>query len=341
MKNKKILKALRKETQSVPPVWLMRQAGRFLPEYRATRKAMNGFLDLCYTPPKAMEVTLQPITRFHMDAAIIFSDILVIPDALGSDLSFVQGEGPQLSTVTSKADLDALTLDNLHHHLAPVYEAVSLTKAALPDDVTLIGFAGSPWTVATYMVEGKGSKLYENIRRFMYDQPDLFSALIDLITEATIAYLRKKIDAGAEVIQLFDSWAGVLAEVPFIRYVIEPNRKIAEALKSSHPHIPLIGFPKGAGVGYERYIKEVPVDGVSLDFTVPLAWAAERLQPHVCVQGNLDPLLLASNQSAMLTETQRILDMLGNGPFIFNMGHGVIPSTPIENVEAMLKLIRG
>lgn len=339
--NRLLLKALNQESLATPPIWFMRQAGRYLSEYRDVRSSKSNFLDLCYSPHDAMEVTLQPIRRFGFDASIIFSDILVIPDALGADVQFIPGQGPVLSTYTSSKDINTLTIDNVVTYLEPVYEACRLTRAALPAETAFIGFAGSPWTVATYMIEGGSSKQFELSRTMAYKNTAQLDALIEILVEATILHLRAKIEAGCEVIQLFDSWAGVLSEQSFNDYVIAPNKAIVEALKTSHPHIPIIGFPKGAGSRYEQFVKEIPVDGVSIDFTVPLAFAKERLQPSVCVQGNLDPLLLAYNKDKALAQTDKILQMLGDGPFIFNLGHGIIPATPVDHVHAVLDHIRG
>lgn len=338
---KLLLDSLSGKQSDTPPIWLMRQAGRYMKEYRDTRKEAGSFLDLCYTPELATEVTLQPIHRFHFDASIIFSDILVIPDALGVDLKYVQGEGPKLSPVRSETDIKKLDSSTVEKHLTPVCEALSRVKQALPEEVTLIGFAGSPWTVATYMVEGGGSKDFSTVKQMAFSSPDLFQKLIDILVESTIRYLCTQIEAGAEVIQLFDSWAGVLNESAYRRWVIEPNQRIVSALKQNYPDIPVIGFPKGSGVLYEAFVKEVKVDGVGIDFTVPVTWAAEKLQPHVCVQGNLDPLVLAYDKEEMQRQANYIKQVLGKGAFIFNLGHGIIPETPMEHVDALLEVVRG
>ncbi|MDH5559086.1 MAG: uroporphyrinogen decarboxylase [Alphaproteobacteria bacterium] len=338
---KPFLRALKGENLKSPPLWLMRQAGRYLPEYREIRGNVSGFLELCYTPELAVEVTLQPIRRYGFDAAILFSDILVVPDALGQAVRFEEGEGPKLNPVRSVADLDILSLDRLHEHLAPVYETVRRLSVELPDETALIGFAGAPWTVATYMVEGKGSRDFANARGWGLQDPEGFSKLIDLVTEATAAYLCRQVEAGAEVLQIFDSWAGVLSENEFEKWAIEPTAKIVSTVKARYPDIPVIGFPRGAGILYKRYVAETGVDAVSLDSTMPLDWAAENLQDKVALQGNLDPLLLLGGGEPMDREIRRILDRLGKGPFIFNLGHGIIKETPPENVARLVDVVRG
>ena len=283
---------------------------------------------------------MQPLRRYDFDAAILFSDILVIPQALGQGLSFVQGEGPKLPPIRSVAELEALSMDNLHEILGPVYETVSRLSKQIPASTALIGFAGAPWTVATYMVEGQGSKDFANIRRWAYGDPEGFQQLIDLVTEATILYLKRQIAAGAEVIQLFETWAGVLDETGFKRWCIDPMAKIVMALKQDYPELPVIGFPRAAGMRALDYIKATGVQGLGLDSGVPLAWARDILQKQVCLQGNLDPMLLVSGGPAMRNEIKRILDHLSGGPFIFNLGHGITPETPPEHVSELIKQIR-
>ncbi len=338
---KSLLRALRGEAITPPPVWLMRQAGRYLPEYRDVRRKAGGFLELCYTPEMAVEVTLQPIRRYGFDAAILFSDILVIPDGLGQPVRFEEGEGPKLDPIRDTAGLAQLSDERMHDRLAPVYETVRRLSQALPQEVTLIGFAGAPWTVATYMVEGGSSRDFAVTRAWSLSDPEGFGRLIDIVTAATADYLCRQIEAGAEAIQLFDSWAGVLPDDAFQRWVIEPNARIVSALKERFPDIPVIGFPRGAGVLYERYIEQTAVDAVSLDTTVPLSWAAERLQPKVTVQGNLDPQVLLAGGAALEHRAREIVATLGHGPFIFNLGHGIIKETPPENVAQLLDIIRG
>ena len=338
---KRLLRALSGETLTPPPVWLMRQAGRYLPEYRATRGSLSGFLELCYTPDAAVEVTLQPLRRYGFDAAILFSDILVVPDALGQPVSFVEGEGPQLAPITDAAGLDKLSLDGLHGHLAPVYEVVRRLSREIPDGTALIGFCGAPWTVATYMVEGHGSKDYATAKRMAYGNPALFERLIELVTEASCRYLLAQIDAGAEAIQIFDSWAGVLPEDQFRRWVIAPTRRIVETIKAQRPGVPVIGFPRGAGALYEPFVAETGVDAVSLDSSIPLDWAARVLQPNCTVQGNLDPIMLVVGGTALDQAVDRILNTLAKGPFVFNLGHGIVPQTPPENVARLVERLRG
>jgi len=338
----RMMRALAGEAQAVPPVWLMRQAGRYLPEYRATRARAGSFLDLCYTPELALEVTLQPIRRFGFDAAILFADILLVPQALGATLTFVEGEGPRLSRIETAEDLARLRpVDAIDETLAPVYETVRLLRAALPAGVPLIGFAGAPWTVATYMVAGRGTPDQAPARAMIYRDPATFDALVDRITEATIAYLGAQIDAGAQIVKLFDSWAGSVPGPLFARYVTAPARRIAEALRAAHPGVPLIGFPRGAGGAYEAYAEETGAAAIALDTSVDPAWAARRLQPGRCVQGNLDPLLLITGGDALVTTTRRLIDTLAGGPYIFNLGHGITPEADPRNVELLLRTIRG
>ncbi len=337
---KRLLKALGGDTCDRPPFWLMRQAGRYLPEYRATRSEAGDFLSLCYSPDLAVEVTLQPIRRYGMDAAILFSDILVVPDALGQPLAYKEGEGPVLEPVRNAADLARLDGGRLHEHLAPVYETVKGLARELPDDVALIGFAGAPWTVATYMVEGRGSKDFATIKEWAYRDPDGFAKLIDLLTEVTGEYLSAQVDAGAEVLQIFDTWAGALPEPAFRRWCVEPVAKIVKMLKERHPGLPVIAFPRGAGASYAKFAGATGVDAVSLDTSVPIDWAAEVLQPQTAVQGNLDPLIVVAGGETMETEARRILDALGHGPFVFNLGHGLVPQTPPEHVGELAQIIR-
>jgi uroporphyrinogen decarboxylase len=337
---KPFLRALSGEILTPPPFWLMRQAGRYLPEYRATRTEAGSFLDLCYTPDLAVEVTLQPLRRYGFDAAILFSDILVVPDALGQKVSFKEGEGPVLPPIRSAADLDRLNLSGFHEHLAPVYATMAGLSKAIPATTALIGFAGAPWTVATYMVEGSGSKDFPNAKGMMFSQPELFARLMALLTQATGDYLIRQIDNGAEVIQIFDTWAGALPELEFDKWVIAPTRALVERIRAERPGVPVIGFPRGAGVLYKRYVLETKVDGVSIDSSVPLDWAAAELQPHCTVQGNLDPLLLVAGGEALDAGIDRVLTKLGKGPFIFNLGHGIVPPTPPENVGRLAERVK-
>lgn len=337
---KPFLRALAGETVTPPPFWLMRQAGRYLPEYRETRAAAGGFLDLCYAPDKAVEVTLQPLRRYGMDAAILFSDILVIPDALGRSVRFVQGEGPVLDPLTGPQDVEALAVSNVRAHLAPVLETVRRLSAAIPETTALIGFCGAPWTVATYMIEGGSSKDYAATKRWAYGQPELFARLIDALVEASADYLIAQAEAGAEAVQIFDSWAGVLPEAEFHRWVIDPIGRIVERVKNAMPGVPVIGFPRGAGVLYRDFVQATGVDAVSIDTTVPPLWAAETLQPHCTVQGNLDPMHLVVGGDGMDRAVDAILSALGHGPFVFNLGHGIVPATPPENVARLVQRLR-
>jgi uroporphyrinogen decarboxylase len=338
--DKILLNTLLGKSGNQPPFWLMRQAGRYLPEYRELRTSMKDFLDLCFTPEMAIEVTLQPLRRFGMDGAILFSDILVVPYALGQEVRFETGRGPILDPIRSRKELEILSQDNVQKRLAPVYQTVAGVAAAMPSGTTLIGFAGAPWTVATYMVEGQSSRNYENIKGWSYSDPDGFQQLIDMLIEATSAYLIEQVRHGADVIQLFDTWAGVLSETAFERWCFDPIIKIVEQVKKSCPNVPIIVFPRGVGVQYERFARHPLIDGVSLDTSVPLAWARDHLQPHCVVQGNLDPMLLVSGGDALVDEINRILEILAPGPFIFNLGHGIVPETPPENVGLLTETIR-
>lgn len=335
-----MLRALAGERLTVPPVWLMRQAGRYLPEYRETRKKAGGFLNLCFTPELATEVTLQPIRRFGFDASILFSDILVVPHALGQKVWFEEGEGPKLEALADSGELSRLSLEGLHGKLEPVYETVDRLSSALPRETTLIGFAGAPWTVASYMIEGGSSKDFQKAKVWAYGDPDGFQRLIDLLVEATSRYLSRQVIAGAEVLQIFDSWAGVWPEPQFRRWCLDPMAAIVRRLKAEHPEVPVILFPRGAGLLYADIAADGGADGLSLDTTVPLGWAAEALQTNVTVQGNLDPILLVSGGDALTQAVERILDRLAGGPFVFNLGHGIVPQTPPEHVAQLLDIVR-
>lgn len=317
----------------------MRQAGRYLPEYREIRQSVSGFLELCYTPDLAVEVTMQPIRRYGFDAAILFSDILVVADALGCGVDFVEGEGPKLQTMRDEAAVAKLSRSRLHSHLAPVYETVRRLRESLPEDTALIGFAGAPWTVTSYMVEGGGSKEFQEARLFAKRDPEAFTQLIDLVTEATADYLLAQVKAGAQALQIFDSWAGVLPPDQFRRWSEVPIGKIVRRVKEIYPDIPIIAFPRGAGVLYEQFVENVPVDGVSLDTTVPPAWANTALK-KLCLQGNLDPISLLVGGEAMLNEASHLLETFANRPFIFNLGHGVLPATNPSSVERLVEHVR-
>ena len=339
--NKTILRALAGETQPVPPIWMMRQAGRYLPEYRATRAQAGDFLSLCYNSELAAEVTLQPIRRYGFDAAIMFADILLIPQALGANLWFVTGEGPRLSTVTKEADFNRLKPANeTDATLNPIYETLRILSRALPAETTLIGFAGAPWTVATYMIAGRGTPDQGPAHKLMTENPDLFQRLIDLLTEATIDYLSKQIDAGAEVVKLFDSWAGSLKGHDFDRFALAPTRRIVTALKARHPNTPVIAFPREAGEKYLGFAKATGADCLALDNSVDPHWAAAHLQPDGCVQGNLKSSHMVSGGPALVKDTKRIVAAFRNGPHIFNLGHGITPQADPDNVQRMIDAVR-
>jgi uroporphyrinogen decarboxylase len=339
---KSLIRALRGEVQARPNFWFMRQAGRYLPEYRKVRALAGDFVQLCLTPDLASEITLQPVRRFAMDAAILFADILMVPHGLGQSVAFREGEGPVLEPVRTHAAIAGLEseLEALPARLEPIFETVRRVSRDLPLDTALIGFAGSPWTVATYMVEGGSSRNFMTVRRLAVSDPTTFALLIDLLIEATTIYLGRQIDAGAEAIQLFDSWAGALPDGEFQRWCVEPTREIVTRLRTTYPAIPIIGFPKGAGIRYANFATLTGVDAVGIDSTVPVDWAAATLQPGVTVQGNLDPLHLVVGGAAMEAEATRILKALGRGPFVFNLGHGIVPETPPEHVAQLSDLIR-
>jgi uroporphyrinogen decarboxylase len=338
--SKPMLRSLAGEAAVRPPVWLMRQAGRYLPEYRKVRGEVASFLDLCYTPDLAAEVTLQPIRRYGLDAAIIFSDILVVPDALGQNVAFREGEGPVLEPIRSDDQVARLVPGALHDRLEPVYETVRRVSRALPPETALIGFAGAPWTVATYMVEGGTSRTFHNVQLWAYRDPVGFARLIDCLVGATTEYLSAQIAAGAEIVQLFDSWAGVLPEDGFKRWVVEPTARIVTALRRRHPGVPIIGFPRGAGLLYREYFAATGVTAIGLDTTVPLSVARNTLQKLGPVQGNLDPLLLVAGGEPMLAAARAITAALAQGPFVFNLGHGIVPETPPEHVAALVAALR-
>ena len=338
---KTILRALAGETQAVPPIWMMRQAGRYLPEYRATRAQAGDFLSLCYNPELAAEVTLQPIRRYGFDAAILFADILLVPQALGAELWFVTGEGPRLSTITTEADFAKLgPASDVHETLNPIYETVRILSRALPSETTLIGFAGAPWTVATYMIAGRGTPDQGPAHALMQENTALFEALLARITEATIGYLSAQIEAGAEVVKFFDSWAGSLKGDAFEKYALEPAREITAALKARHPGIPVIGFPREAGEKYVGFHKATGVDCVALDNSVDPDWAAAQVQVDGCVQGNLASRHMVTGGEELVADTRRIVQAFSKGPHIFNLGHGITPDANPDNVQLMIDTVR-
>lgn len=320
------------------PLWLMRQAGRYLPEYRELRAQKGGFLELAYDSEAACEVTLQPIDRFGFDGAILFSDILIVPHALGQHLDFLAGEGPKLSPPLVEAELDALTPDRSRYE--PIYETVRLCRQRLPETVTMLGFAGSPWTVATYMVAGEGSRDQHDARSLAYRDPGKLQAIIDAIVDETIVYLSGQIEAGAEAVQLFDSWAGSLAPAEFERWVIAPNARITTALRNRFPDVPVIGFPKGAGEKLPAYARETGVQALGIDETLDPLWVAREVPAGMPVQGNLDPLLLLAGSAALEQRIIAILDVFADRPHVFNLGHGIDRRTPITHVERLITAVR-
>lgn len=337
--SKRIQKILQGEKISGPaPFWFLRQAGRYLPEYREVRAGCENFLDLCYNPKKAAEVTLQPIRRFDMDAAILFSDILVIPHALGQPVNFVKGEGPKLPPLEDMKSVRELNYNP--EVLEPVYGTVSLLSEKLPEDKTLIGFSGAPWTLACYMLEGGGSKDFAKARAFAHQQPEAFALLLEKLESSITHYLLQQIKAGAEVAMVFDSWSGILSADEFDDWVIAPTRRIVEALRREHTDFPVIGFPRLAGIGYRRYVKQTGVSAVHIDAQTTPEWAISHLSEFAVIQGHLDPLLLATDKQATLKQAKKILEAYQGVPFIFNLGHGFLPWTPVENVESLVALLK-
>jgi uroporphyrinogen decarboxylase len=337
---KPFLQSLRGEALGKTPLWLMRQAGRYLPEYRAVRSRSKGFVDFCLTPELAIEATLQPIRRYGFDAAILFADILLVPHALGQSVTFTEGEGPRFVPIRDAEGLKRLSQDGAAEILAPVMATVAGVSAALPAETALIGFAGAPWTVATYMVEGKGGTDHGEIRKLAWTQPDVFGALVDHLVEATSAYLIAQVDAGAEALQLFDTWAGSVPAGLFETAVIRPTARIVAAVRAHRPDVPIIGFPRGAASHLAAYAKGTGVNGLGIDHMTDLAFAAATVPANVALQGNLDPLLLLEGGEVMAAQTRRILSQMQGRPFIFNLGHGVTPPTPPEHVARLVALVR-
>ena len=340
-KDKTILRALAGERQETPPIWMMRQAGRYLPEYRATRAEAGDFLSLCYNSDLAAEVTLQPIRRYGFDAAILFADILLLPQALGVDLWFETGEGPRMSTTTTANELAGLRATaDIHETLNPIYETVRILSRELPRETTLIGFAGAPWTVATYMIAGRGTKDQGPAHALKAENRAVFEGILERLTEATIEYLSKQIEAGAEVVKLFDSWAGSLQGEDFVNYALKPAAKITQALKQRHPGIPVIAFPREAGDGYIGFAKATGADCIAIDNSVSAEWVARNVQPDSCVQGNLASSHMVTGGDDLIQETKRIVNALKGGPHIFNLGHGITPDANPDNVQIMIDTIR-
>lgn len=336
---RQVVRVLKGENSFPPPIWMMRQAGRYLPEYRAVREKAGGFLDLCYNPELAVEVTLQPIRRFGFDAAILFSDILVVPHALGRDLRFEEGHGPRMTPIRAD-EIGQLDGGRFHAHLAPVYETVRRLRADLPDETALLGFCGAPWTLATYMIAGQGTPDQAPARLFAYREPERFAQLLDTLASFSAEYLIRQIEAGADAVQIFDSWAGVLDEDSFERFCVGPIARIVEKVRAAYPDTPIIGFPRGAGSLYDGYRAKTGVIALGLDWSVPLS-QAKKLQAQGAVQGNLDPLRLVAGGKALDEGVDRIVETLGGGPLVFNLGHGITPEAPIENVERMVARVRG
>lgn len=336
---KLLLDCLKGKKTKRAPFWFMRQAGRYLPEYREIRASLNGFLDLCYHPEKATEVTLQPIHRFDMDAAIIFSDILVIPHAFGLTLDYVEKEGPLLETISEEKDIARLKQSGFEKTLAPVYEALNKTRASLSPEKTLIGFAGAPWTLACYMIDGRGKKGFEATRKKLFSDPAFFDRLFNILETSIVEHLSLQIKAGAEVVQLFDSWAGLLPSTHIKKYVIESHNRIVDALKKNHPEIPIIGFPKGLGYFYPEYAKQTKMDGIGVDMHSPIESISDSNKEKT-YQGNLDPLLLVGNLGDMKREAERLNTAMSGKRFIFNLGHGMVPETPIEHVTALCTMLK-
>ncbi|WP_262692406.1 uroporphyrinogen decarboxylase [Kordiimonas aestuarii] len=337
---KLLLNTLKGKPSDRVPFWFMRQAGRYLPEYREVRATAPSFMDFCYNPDKATEVTLQPIRRYGMDGAILFADILVVPDGLGQKVWFEKGFGPKLTPVNDEKSFSRLSLGGFHNQVGNVYETLRRLKVELPSEVTLLGFAGAPWTVATYMIQGAGSKDHAAARQMGYGNPELFGKLLDMLVDATAEYLIAQIDAGADAVQIFDSWSAAIPEPMFEAWVIEPTRAIVDKIRAKHAETPIIGFPRLAGAMLPTFVDQTCVSAVSLDTGVPLAWARENVQNKVCVQGNMDPHLVVSGGKAMTDEALRILETLKHGSHIFNLGHGFVPETPPEHVALLAETIK-
>ena len=338
---KPLLRVLGRQREVVPPVWMMRQAGRYLPEYRAVREKAGGFLDLCFNPALAAEVTLQPVRRFGFDAAILFSDILVIPLALGRKLWFVEGEGPRLEPLAGAKASMSLRQEVDQTLLSPIYETVRRVKSELGCETTLIGFCGAPWTVATYMVAGQGTPDQTPAKNFAARAPKAFQLIIDCLVDASVDYLARQLDSGADVVQIFDTWAGSLPAQDFERWCVQPTKRLIAKLRVKRPGTKVIGFPRGAGENIPRYVDETGVDAVSLESGINRGFAREQIQSRVPVQGNVDPLILREGGVALDKEVDDVLNAFSDGPFIFNLGHGILPDTPIAHVERMLKRVRG
>ncbi len=342
MYNNKILEVFTSQLPILesPPIWIMRQAGRYLPEYKKIRSEENSFLDLCYHPSKAAEVTLQPLNRFDLDAAIIFSDILTIPHSLGLEVSFEQDFGPRVEIIDDINSINKLKIDSENQKLQKTYEAIAIVKSKLPKNKALIGFVGAPWTISTYILEGRGKHNFEKSRKIAYSDPVFLDQLIEIISQQIISHILGQIKSGADIIQIFDSWAGVLGEIDYKRFVIDPTIKIIKEVKSHYPKTPIIGFPKGSGYLYENYILETNIDAIGVDNNIPLDKMKDFGKSGIVVQGNLDPVILLSSKDLIKERTEIILEKLSNSRFIFNLGHGILPETKIENVEFLINCIK-
>jgi uroporphyrinogen decarboxylase len=339
--NKKLLRVLAGACEPIPPIWLMRQAGRYLPEYRALRAKANDFLELCFDAKRAAEITLQPVRRFGFDAAILFSDILVVPHALGQHVSFADGEGPRLDAIKEASALASLRRQIDHRCLEPVYEAIARVKQDLPAATALLGFCGAPWTLATYMIAGASTVDQKPARAFAYRHPQAFAGLIDVLVEASAGYLIRQFEAGVDAVQIFDTWAGVLPADEFRKWCVDPCARIVGAVRKEISSARIIGFPRGAATGIGCYLETIAVDAVGIDWTVDLGFARDQIQSRRPVQGNLDPLALLVGGAALDRSIDAILDALSRGPFIFNLGHGVLPDTPIAHVERLVARVHG
>lgn len=333
------LDALAGKTGSRPPFWFMRQAGRYLPEYREVRAKANGFLDLCYSPEPAARVTIQPIERFRPDAAILFSDILVVPHALGQEVGFVEGTGPKLEPIKSPRDIERLDPSRTLEHLAPVFETVRLVRSELPDDVALIGFSGSPWTVATYMIEGGSTRDFNTVKSWAISNRKEFAAILDLLVESTSMYLKAQVDAGAQALQVFDTWASAVPASEFDAWVNEPTARIVANVKAHAPDVPIIGFARGIGSRLPDYIRGTGIDAAGLDSSISLKEVVENIQTMCPVQGNLDPSYLLSGGQEMEDAAHEVLEALSGGPFVFNLAHGINKETPPAHVERLAEII--
>tara|TARA_B100000686_G_C16783750_1_gene973758 strand:+ start:1662 stop:2696 length:1035 start_codon:yes stop_codon:yes gene_type:complete len=337
---KPIVSVLSGQQINPPPIWLMRQAGRYLPEYQEIRNQGGGFFNLCFNPQKATEVTMQPIRRFNLDAAILFSDILVIPHALGQTVKFKASGGPYLKPISDYQEIKDFSAKDIQTTLSPIYQTVKNVSNLLSDTTALIGFAGAPWTVAAYMVEGESSQNFTRAKKWALGDPDGFENLINLLIEVTSAHLIQQVAFGADVLQLFDSWSGLLPATAFDRFCVKPICEIVDRVKDTYPDVPIIVFPRGAGPKADQLAKHPRIDAISIDFSIEPSWAARKIQPYAAVQGNLDPVYLMVGGEELYNQARKIINALSKGPHIFNLGHGIQPTTPVDNVHALIKAVR-